>query len=373
MSAPGAGPTAAARRRASVVFPDPDGPPTATSQGEVLSCSAAQRGRLRSAAVQGQGGRLGHRADGRPHREEERQQRQAADVTRALDVAVEHRVGVPRQIPVQQVHEQERQVVHPVHAGDGLVELDAVEQHRPPAEQADVAQMEVAVAAPHETGGPPGIEQAPVAGQGAEACCPQRLGGRVLEHTPPVRAHPVPDPAQHGGHAAPTALIETRFGDSVQVCDGIRQPWHQDLVERTTRRQPVELGVGVEALHLHDVVDGAAPPVQSQQAARRPTDGPYATVQLRGSPAVQAHFLETAMAAPLRRRIVQVVEPHGPLELEGPVAREKHHRGVRVDTLHGSGSRAVGAGRRQPRDHVRLIDRCYGRRTGERLIGWHRG
>ena len=51
-----------------------------------------------------------------------------------------------------EIHEQKRQVVEDVGAGDLVVELDAVEERRPAVEQHDVAQVQVAVTLPHEPG-----------------------------------------------------------------------------------------------------------------------------------------------------------------------------------------------------------------------------
>ena len=51
-------------------------------------------------------------------------------------------------MPVE-VHQQEGQIVERVDGGDGLVELDGVEQQGPAAPQHDVAEVQVAVAAAH--------------------------------------------------------------------------------------------------------------------------------------------------------------------------------------------------------------------------------
>ena len=67
----------------------------------------------------------------------------------APQIAVEHDVGggsLP--MPVE-IHQQEGQIVERVDGGDGLVELDGVEQDGPAAPQHDVAEVQVAVAAAH--------------------------------------------------------------------------------------------------------------------------------------------------------------------------------------------------------------------------------
>ena len=52
-----------------------------------------------------------------------------------------------------EVHEQEGQVVEHVHGGDGLVELDGVEEDGAAVAQDDVAEVKVAVAFANETSG----------------------------------------------------------------------------------------------------------------------------------------------------------------------------------------------------------------------------
>ena len=51
---------------------------------------------------------------------------------------------------LDQVHHQEREIVEHVAGRDQRVELDRVEQRRPSFDQHDVAEMKVAVAAPHQ-------------------------------------------------------------------------------------------------------------------------------------------------------------------------------------------------------------------------------
>ena len=50
-----------------------------------------------------------------------------------------------------EVHQQERQVVEHVDAGDVVIEFDGVEQRGTPVEQHDIAEMEIAVTDAHET------------------------------------------------------------------------------------------------------------------------------------------------------------------------------------------------------------------------------
>src|SRR5260370_15452313 len=58
-----------------------------------------------------------------------------------------------------QIDEQKRQVVENVDGGEGLVELEAIEQCRLPIEQTDIAEVQIAVAVAHLAGCTAAIEQ----------------------------------------------------------------------------------------------------------------------------------------------------------------------------------------------------------------------
>ena len=79
---------------------------------------------------------------------------------RVGQVAVPDGVGMSRKLAPPQIHQQERQVVEHVDAGNLVVELDRVEQRRAAVEQDDVAQVEIAVALPDEATVTSRVEQA---------------------------------------------------------------------------------------------------------------------------------------------------------------------------------------------------------------------
>ncbi len=58
-----------------------------------------------------------------------------------------------------QIHQQKREVVENIDVGEGLVELQAIEQGRLPIEQTDVAEVQIAVAMAHLAGRTPPVEQ----------------------------------------------------------------------------------------------------------------------------------------------------------------------------------------------------------------------
>ena len=74
-----------------------------------------------------------------------------------------------------QIHEQESEVVQHVDSSDLVIELDAIEQPRFTIEHADVAQMQIAVAAPDLACGLTTIEQRRVTRKRGTEC---RVEGR---------------------------------------------------------------------------------------------------------------------------------------------------------------------------------------------------
>ena len=100
--------------------------------------------------LRGCGARL--RANSRTAGQKQRQQRHAVEVCGLGEVTVPHGVGVARQLSPPEIHQEKRQIVQDVRAGNLVVELDPVEQRRTPVQQNDVAQVEVTVTLTHEAG-----------------------------------------------------------------------------------------------------------------------------------------------------------------------------------------------------------------------------
>ena len=73
-------------------------------------------------------------------------------VERLGQVAGEQHVGVRPKPAPPQIHHEKGQIVEHVPARDRVVELDGVEGRGLSVEQHDVAQVEIAVALPHEAG-----------------------------------------------------------------------------------------------------------------------------------------------------------------------------------------------------------------------------
>ncbi len=67
-------------------------------------------------------------ADRRPQREKERHHCETVIFLAAVEVAVEHAIGKMPEPAMLQIHQQKREVIEHVDAGEGLVELEAIEQ-----------------------------------------------------------------------------------------------------------------------------------------------------------------------------------------------------------------------------------------------------
>src|SRR4029077_8611125 len=80
-------------------------------------------------------------ADRRPQRQEKRHRRQPVILLAAVEVAVEHAIGEMPEPAMFQIHQQKREVVENVDAGEGLVELEAIEKGGLPIEQTDIAEV----------------------------------------------------------------------------------------------------------------------------------------------------------------------------------------------------------------------------------------
>src|SRR5215813_7235068 len=70
------------------------------------------------------------RADRRSQRQKQRHRRKPIIFLGAVEIAVEHTIGEMPEPAMFQIHNQERQIVQDVDAGESLVEFEAIEQRR---------------------------------------------------------------------------------------------------------------------------------------------------------------------------------------------------------------------------------------------------
>ena len=119
--------------------------------GEVFACESLELTAALHVVLKLCRRRAGLGANGRPAGQEQRHESDAVDVCGFGEVAVPHDVGMTRQSPPPEIHQQKREIVQDIRTGDLVVELDAIEQRWCCVQQHDVAQMEIAVTLPDET------------------------------------------------------------------------------------------------------------------------------------------------------------------------------------------------------------------------------
>ena len=178
--APGGEPTCAASASAIVVLPEPLSPPIAMRRAGCFSQHRAGEVEVRpcfgrnlldvSRTVVGLGS-----SHVRPNRgansHEERQEHEAVFIVGLVEVAIGDKIGEVGKTAMPQIHQQESEIIEHVDSGDLVIELDAVEQSRLTVQHADVAQVQIAMAAAHLAGGLTAIEQRCVTRErGTERC-----------------------------------------------------------------------------------------------------------------------------------------------------------------------------------------------------------
>lgn len=184
---------------------------------------------------------------------------------------------MPAQPAPPQVHQQERQIVAGVDAGDFVVELHGVERRRHAVQHDQVAQVQVAVAEPHEPFVTARVEQGSVLFQ-ARLCRPcQRVDRRGLERRPgrAQRRHVAVD---HPADAGRTAMVDAMLGGGVQGRDFPRQGRHGLERQGAASGQAVAQRLAVEAAHRHQPVHRRAGAADCEAARGLARHGHHAAV-----------------------------------------------------------------------------------------------
>jgi hypothetical protein len=259
-------------------------------------------------------GRTHMGADGGADREEQRQRRQAIAFVLQIEVAVEHRIPEGVEPTGMQVHEQEGEIIEHVDIRDQAIEFDAVEQRRASGDEADVAQMQVAMAVAHLAGAPARVQQRCHAREfrlRRRDQCFHVCGVERRRDSGPQIARVA---RRRGGHARSAAGPLVDLGGSVEAGDLRREIEHQRARQLSALRHPVEQRVLIEAPHDHDPVDGRTRPAEHQPAVGRAHDRADFLVELWRRPPVERQLGAAGLLAQGRRRIVQVGEPHRPLQ-----------------------------------------------------------
>ena len=201
--------------------------------------------------------RLG--ANSRPTGQKQRHERDTVEVCGLDQVTVPHSVGMARQSSPPQIHQEKGEIVEDVRAGNLVVELDAVEERRSPVQQHDVAQMEIAVTLPNETGLAPAFEHLRTAIELATGVVSHAIRGRWIQTRAPELGESGGVPLNDPGHARLAAVIRARLGGLVKVGDCRRQGGHELDAQGTDRCQSIEQCLR-EPIHLYEPVNGLPVP-----------------------------------------------------------------------------------------------------------------
>src|SRR5437764_5892431 len=116
-------------------------------QGEIGPRFLGETGGLPGIALAARRRGTDVRADACPERQEKRERREPALVLRTVEIAVEHAIAELAVTTMVQVHQQECEIVEHIDGGDLVAELDRIKQGRLSIDEADVVQMQIAVAA----------------------------------------------------------------------------------------------------------------------------------------------------------------------------------------------------------------------------------
>ena len=159
-----------------------------------------------------------------------------------------------------------------------------------PVQQHDVAQMEIAVTLPNETGLAPAFEH---------LRAPIELATGVVSHA--IRCRRIqarsPELGESGGvsfddpgHARLAAVIRAMLGGRVKVGDCRRQRGHELEPKAADRRQAIEQGLLREPIHFHEPVNGPAIPAKRIRSVILASDGDDSTIERRRRPPIEANF-----------------------------------------------------------------------------------
>ena len=288
-----------------------------------------------------------------------RHDRNSGSAARTLEIvappqiSVEHPVGLGLQPAVPKIHEQKCQIVENVDTRKALAEFDRIEEGRFSVDEADVAQVQIPVAAPHEAALASAFESRSLRRQAGvrrrheirnlrrveEIGIARQLGGVLRDH--------LRDPVA-------TAERRCRLSAVVKPRHGIGQPVDQLGGDFMAPREFVENPVFVEPRHADDPIENLARPIPANPAVRPAHDRPRPPINRRRGSTVDADFRFAGGTASGHGGIIHVVETDGALELDRARSRKENHRAVGLDPAHRCGA-VVGLGGGQEINDFGLI------------------
>src|SRR5215471_14645477 len=118
-----------------------------------------------------------------------------------------------------QIHQQKGEIIENVSTGQRIVELKAVEQRRLPVKEADVAKMQIAVAAAHLAGRAPAIQHRRKGRQSFAPFLEERVHLLQREAGLPLRHEATMLDFGNLAHLCAAAMVEALFGGGMERRD----------------------------------------------------------------------------------------------------------------------------------------------------------
>ncbi len=277
--------------------------------------------------------------------DKKRQQREPGNVSGVPEVIVEHPVGVTPEPAVVQVHQQKGEVVPDVADGETVVEFDSIEDHRAPADQADVAQMQIAVQVTHESVFSAPLEKVHVPRQCGLGKRDQIIGLGRFENAGLEGLHGRRIDIEHALHGFRAAEVVSRLGTGMKIGNYFGQVVHVGQRQGMAPGKTIEQRPLVEPVHCHHPIDGRTGPVQRQRTVRAPRHRDNSAIDLRGGAPVDRDLGLAHCAAARGRRVVQEVEVNCALELVGAITGQENDGAVGVDAFDGGSTVGRGIGK----------------------------
>ncbi len=295
--------------------------------------------------------------DGCADREEQWQQSTAVIVPGLIEIRVEKLDRALLQVTMAEIHQEEGQIVEDIDRGQRLVELEAIEEHRVPVLEEDVAKMKIPMAPPDEAGFRALVQAISMPCQ----FCSRGFGqpGDVVGSTEIAfkRSQVIGiavDNCRHGVVAAGRPY----FGAPMQIGDNGGERDHHRAIELALFGQMVEQRVLIEALHVQQPFDGPAIAVERQTPVILAGDRHQPSVEVRCGSEVELVFgLQGRLPLGERREIKKAVA-NRTLELVGTVAREENNRRMGFDALDPLIRQTEGIALAQEGDNLLLVGRC---------------
>jgi len=241
---------------------------------------------------------------------------------------------------VLQVHQHEGEVMQDIDTGNLVAELDAVEQGRPPFEQADVRQSHIAMAAPHASIAAPPVQLCRQLIEQGQLVPVERLHRISIEQCA-LAAQLLMIGLDGSAYASAATKGGRSLGTGMKTSDLDAQGLHQRGRQLAGQGHVIEQCGLRKAAHHHDPIQHLAVRVEGQHASAIPGDRAHPEVKARCRAPVQPQLGMAGALALFQREKIQRRIGDLALELVDAFATQKDQRAMGLDTLDRTARAAV--------------------------------